>query len=220
METFRARSWPSLPAAHQENPLRRLLAIVVVLVSLVLVSAPGAAAQEGTPTAGHDVPTPSECTVEPRSEDELRALFREVAATPIPTSPGASPTPAVLPPGDPADAQTLAAVNATWRLYIACLNAGDQARMFAVLSDDMVRRQFVVDIAFGVTEEALFTYLAATPVPLPPDQGAPVVSFADARVLSDSRVAVVGPGDQNRGDVHIFIKEGDRWLLDDWFDLT
>jgi hypothetical protein len=35
-------------------------------------------------------------------------------------------------------------------------------------------------------------------------------------------VAVVGPGELGRGDVRIFVKvkEDDRWLLDDWFDLT
>ena len=40
------------------------------------------------------------------------------------------------------------------------------------------------------------------------------------RVLSDGRVAVVGPGEQGRGDVRIFVKEGGPWLIDDWFDLT
>jgi hypothetical protein len=160
------------------------------------------------------------CTVETRSEDELRALFREAAATPIPTSLEASPTPAVPPTGAPADAQTKSAITATWREYLACIESGDQARMFALLSDAMVRRQFVVDIAFGVTEDALFAYLAATPTPIPPGQSVPFVPFDDVRVLGDGRVAVVGPGEGGRGDVRIFVKEGDRWLLDDWFDLT
>ena len=72
----------------------------------------------------------------------------------------------------------------------------------------MVRRQLVVDIAFGVTEDALFEFLAATPVPLPPDQSVPIVPFDDVRVLSDGRVAVVGSGELSRGDVRIFVKEG------------
>jgi hypothetical protein len=66
----------------------------------------------------------------------------------------------------------------------------------------------------------LFTYLAATPVPLTPDQAVPFIPFEDVRVLGDGRVAVVGPGDQGRGDVRIFVKKDDRWLLDDWFDLS
>jgi hypothetical protein len=193
----------------------------VALVSLAeSIPASETSAQESTPIASLDVSTPVACTVEPRSEDELRALFREAAATPIPTSLEASPTPAVPPTGAPADAQTVAAITATWRQYLACIESGDQARMFALLSDAMVRRQFVVDIAFGVTEDALFAYLAATPTPIPPGQSVPFVPFDDVRVLGDGRVAVVGPGEGGRGDVRIFVKEGDRWLLDDWFDLT
>jgi hypothetical protein len=219
MEPFSARRRQSVQTAREAFPRHCLLAIIVALVSLLVVGGPGAGAQEGTPAAGLDVPSAAECTVEPRSEDELRALFREAAATPVLDSPEASPTPAVAPTGDPADEQTVAEISATWRQFIACINAGDQARMFALFSDDMVRRQLFVDIAFGVTEDALFDFLAATPVPLP-DPSVPVVAFADARVLGDGRVAVVGPGELGRGDVRIFVKEGDRWLIDDWFDLT
>src|SRR5215218_8862108 len=198
------------------HPRRRLLAIIGVFCSLLVVGASGAGAQTGSPVARLDVPAPAECTVQPRSADELRALFRQVVATPILESPEASPTAAVAPTGAPASETTVAGINATWRQYIACINRGDQARMFALLSDDMVRRQFVVDIAFDVTEDALFAYLSGTPVPLPSDQSAPFVPVADVQVLSDGRVAVIGPGDMGRGDVRIFLKEGDHWLLDDW----
>jgi hypothetical protein len=207
--------------AMQVGHLRhRLPAIVVALCSFVAIGVSGVGAQDGSPVAGLDVPAAAECTVQPRSADELRALFREVATTPILDTSEASPTPAVPPTGTPADEQTVAEINATWRQYIACIYRGDQARMFALMTDDMVRRQFVVDIAFGVTEDALFAYLAATPVPIPPDQSAPVVPVEDVRVLSDGRVAVIGPGEQGRGDVRIFVRKGDLWLLDDWFELT
>jgi hypothetical protein len=222
MDTLSAPRRYPVTAAHEARPRLCLPTIVVALISLLAVGGTEARAQGGTPTAGLDAPAAAECTVAPRSEDELRALFREAAATPVPTSPelAASPTPAIAPTGAPADEQTVTEVSATWRQFIACITAGDQARMFALFSDDMVRRQFVVDIAFGVTEDALFEFLAATPVPLPPDQSIPIPPFDDVRVLSDGRVAVVGPGEQGRGDVRIFVKEGDRWLLDDWFDLT
>jgi hypothetical protein len=197
-----------------------LLAGVGALLSLAVVGSPGVEARDGTPAARDTIVTPTECTVAPRPEDELRALFRETAATPIPASLEASPAPAAPPAGTPADAETVAAVTATWREYLACLSAGDQARMFALLSDAMVRRQFVVDIAFGVTEDALFAYLAATPIPMAPDQTIPIAPFTDVRVLPDGRVAAVGPDEQGRGDVRIFVKAGDRWLLDDWYDLA
>jgi ketosteroid isomerase-like protein len=222
MDTLSAPRRYSVPAAHEARPRLCLPAIVVALFSLLAVGGPAARAQGGTPTAGLDAPAAAECTVAPRSEDELQALFRKAAATPIPTSLelAASPTPAIAPLGDPADEQTVAEISATWREFIACISAGDQARLFALFSDDMVLRQFVVDIAFGVTEDALFDFLSATPVPLPLDQSTPIVPFDDVRVLSDGRVAIVGPGELGRGDVRIFVKAGDRWLLDEWFDLT
>jgi len=217
--TMERREYPVL--AMKSAHLRHcLLALVAALCSFVVVGTSGVSAQDGSPVAGLDVPSPAECTVQPRSVDELRALFREVAATPVLDSPVASPTPAVAPTGAPADEQTVAAVNATWRQYIACINKGDQARMFALVSDAMVRRQFVVDIAFGVTEDALFAYLSGTPVPMATDQSAPFVPLEDVQVLRDGRVAVIGPGENGRGDVRIFVEEGDRWLLDDWFDLS
>ena len=221
MDTFSAPRRYSVPAPLEARHWLYLLAIVVALFSLRKVGGPGAHAQAGTPAIDLDVTT-AECTVAPRPEDELRALFREAVATPVldTSELAASPTPAVAPTGDPADEQTIAEVSATWRQFIACIAAGDQARMFALFSDDMVRCQFVIDVAFGVTEDALFDFLAATPVPLPPDQSIPIPPFEDVRVLSDGRVAVVGPGEQGRGDVRIFVKEGDRWLLDNWFDLT
>ena len=220
MDTLSAPRRYSVLAAHEARPWLCLPAIVVALLSLLVVGGTEARAQGGTPTSGLDAPAAAECTVAPRSEDELRELFREAAATPVPDYSQASPTPAIAPTGAPADEQTVTEVSATWRQFIACLTAGDQARMFALYSDEMVHRQFVVDIAFGVTEDALFEFLAATPVPLPPDQSIPIPPFDDVQVLSDGRVAVVGPGEQGRGDVRIFVKEGDRWLLDDWFDLT
>ena len=177
MDTFRARRWQSVVAAQERGPRLHLLAIVVALFSLVVVGAPGAGAQAGTPAAGPDVPAAAECTVEPRSEDELRALFREVAATPVAASPQASPTPAVGPTGDPADPQTVAEINATWRQFIACINAGDQARVFAFLSDDKLRGDLVLDIASGVSEDDLIAYLMDTPGPFPQEQSVPFFPF-------------------------------------------
>ena len=94
MEPCSVRRWQSVLAAHQGHPRHCLLAVVPALFSLVVVGAPGAGGQEGTPTAGLDVPAPVECTVEPRSEDDLRAFFRQ-AATPVAASTEASPTPAL-----------------------------------------------------------------------------------------------------------------------------
>lgn len=210
-----ARRWRGVTATMGETG-RRLPALGLTVLWLAMAGGASVMAQEGTPAVGTEL---GECTVAPRSMDELRVLFREAAATPIPAD-DASPTPAAAPTGEPADEETVAAVTATWREYLACLSAGDQARMFALSSDAMVRRQFFIDRAFGVTEEALFSFLAGTPVPVASDQEVPFVPFTDVRVLADGRVAVIGPGEGGRGDVRIFVQEDGRWLLDDWFDLS
>jgi hypothetical protein len=219
MDTVDARTRQPVSGAQEAHLRHGPLAIMVALFSLVVLGAPGAGAQEGTPTSGHDIPAAAECTVEPRSADELRALFREAAATGVAASPEASPTPAVPPAGDPADEQTVAEINATWRQFIACINAGDLARTFAFLSDDKVRADFVFDIASGASEDDLIAYFMATPVPLPPDQSAPFFPFDDVRLLDDGRVAVVSPGEPGQGEVLIFVKEEDRWLVDEQFAL-
>jgi hypothetical protein len=193
------------------------MAISIALSVFALTGSAAFAAQQSTPSAGQDIPAASECTVQPRPEEELRALFREVAATPLPDS--VDITRAEAPTGTAADEQTVAEINATWRMFVACLNAGDQARMFALYSDDMVRRQLVVDIGFGVTEDALFEFLAATPSPLPAGQGAPFVPFTDVLTLSDGRVAAIGPGDAGKSTVRIFARQGDHWVIDEWYDL-
>lgn len=209
----------AIPTFRNAQARRFLPATLAAGLSLLMVGGLGASAQEGTPAASPGTPVAAECTVAPRSEEDLRALFREVAATPLPASIEATPAPAA-PDGAPADARTVAEINATWSEYMACIIAGDQARMFALVSDAMVRRQFTVNLAFGVTEEALFDYLAATPEPLPADASVPIDPITEALVLGDGRVAAVGPGDAGRGDVRIFIQDGDRWLLDDWYDLS
>jgi hypothetical protein len=218
MATLVRRSWRSALAARDTGVSLTWTAIVIALFGFVTVGAVNAGAQESTPVAGQDIPSAAECTVQPRSEEELRALFREVAATPLPDS--VELTRSEAPQGEPADAQTVEEINATWRTFVACLNAGDQARMFALYSDEMVRRQLVVDIGFGVTEDALFDFLAATPSPLPSGQGASFEPFTDVVVLSDGRVAAIGPGEEGRSAVRVFARQGDHWVIDDWYDLT
>ena len=74
----------------------------------------------------------AECTVAPRSEDELRARSSARPRQHLSSTPFEAATPAIAPMGDPADEQTVAEVRATWRQFIACITAGDQARMFAL----------------------------------------------------------------------------------------
>jgi hypothetical protein len=161
--------------------------------------------------------TAADCTVAPRAADELRALFREVAATPVPNE--LATTLAAMPAGAPADEATASAVSDVWREVVACLSAGDQPRLFALYSDDMVLRQLQIDIAFGVTEDALISFLEATPVPISDAEGLAVDPLTDVQILSDGRVAAAKPGDAGRTEALIFIQQDGRWLLDAWYEV-
>jgi hypothetical protein len=173
-----------------------------------------ATAQPASPGARGNVPDPSECTVAPRSVDELRRLFEAVAAATPASGAAATPT-AFVPPtgGTPADAATVAAVTDTLREIIACVNAGDIPRAFALQTDNKLRGDFAQDVSQGVTADQLVQYVAVAS-PVPAQNWVAVPTLSDVRVLDDGRVtARVFSQDQGNAFA-IFVKQGDRWLLD------
>ena len=186
--------------------MRRIVTLSLLFIALVAGRPHGATAQ--------DFPDPAECTVEPQAIDSLRALFREALAA-TPAAAAASPTTAGPPAGQPAAAEIVAEINATWRQFIACVNADDHLRQFAFMSDARLRRIFVIDAGAGATEEQVVEFFGATPAPLDPAARVPFVPFQDVRLLADGRAAAVDPN-----EVLVFVKEGDRWLIDDQFDLA
>lgn len=192
--------------------------IPALLIVAGLGMAPQVGAQSGTPAASDERVTATECTVSPRSADALRTLFREVAATPLPEDLSATPV-AETPTGTPADEATTEAVNGVWREIVACLSAGDQPRLFALYSDAMASRQLQIDIAFGVTEEALIDFLEATPVPIADSEAMAVAPLTDVQLLADGRVVATKPGEAGRTEALIFIQQDGHWLLDEWYEV-
>lgn len=189
-----------------------------VLLAVGVGMTPRVNAQSGTPAAGGEMVTAAECTVEPRSADELQTLYRAVAATPLPDDLAITPA-ARAPTGKPADEATTAAVNGVWREIVACLSAADQTRLFALYSDDSVRRQLQIDIAFGVTEEALIAYLQATPIPISDTEGLTVDRLTDVQILPDGRVVATKPTEAGHSEALVFIHQDGRWLLDEWYEV-
>ena len=222
-------------------------AVAVALVGSIAVGMPAATgrAQEATPAAsGSVVPDPAECTVEPRSIDSVRAVLgaadsgteRPGAAEPgtddaEPADPelgepidpelgGPPPVPVgvALPAGEPADEATVAAVTATARQFLACLNAGDVPRMYALVSDEFLRQSF----AGQPPTEAVLAYFTAPPTPRPVETRASFLGLRQARVLPDGRVgALVDDRDPTvpgvppvSTDFVVFAEAGDRWVMD------
>jgi hypothetical protein len=199
--------------------MNRLFALVVLLALILTTgifhaSAQSSPASNATP-AGMVFPDPSECTIEAQSVDHLKDLFDAVKAagpaTPSAEANAEAPTP---PSGQPADAQTITEINAAWREFVACINAGDLLRTFSFLTDAKISGDFTEDVANGLTDDnQLVAFFSATPVPAHADNLMPYVPNQDLRVLSDGRVALVYPD-----EVLIWIKIDGRWMIDYQFD--
>lgn len=173
--------------------------------------------QLGTPIT----PDPTECTIAPRSVEDLIRLGA------IPESSGAteiaiaSTELATPPAGVPADAETTTAVIAVVRHYIACLNAFDTSRTFALFTDRYLT-------------ETLYDFGPLPGVTLSPGQTTIVLpeeawrSFAVASVsiTGDGRAAAVvnvlnpttssgltaGQIDQA---IYLLAQDGEGWRIDD-----
>ncbi|MDQ3512715.1 MAG: hypothetical protein M3462_03470, partial [Chloroflexota bacterium] len=196
----------------------RSLALVVSLAG-ALGTAGVLSRQSATPPPGVTVPDPSECRVEPRTEEDVRDL---VSGTPAATPEAYRETrPDALPTGVPADPATLAEVDALMREIIACANAYDVLRLFALTTDGYFVSSGLPD---PMTLDAMF---ARTPTPFPVSERISLVEVRDVLTLADGRIVAVvtraggikdshpSPG---RTDLVYFVRADGRLLLDQTID--
>jgi hypothetical protein len=197
-----------------------------VLVATMLTVAVPAVAQDASPAAGA---TGAGCTVEPRDVEELIGFYFGPEGTPLATPEAETvDSEAELPQGEPIDPAVEEAVNATVTELIACFDAGQHARAFALMTDDLAR-QFgpdVSDPSEDTPEEVralLEAQLAGTPAADEPgmEQGAAtdVGRGRDIRSLEGGRVGGVWAIE---GDAVFLVLEqqDDRWLLDELIDIV
>ena len=172
------------------------LAFAALLVSFALIylvpTAPGAAER-------------TDCLVEPRSPSELLALVGAPAEVLI--VPAASPRLHPYPDDDMGTTDS-GTISAQWRVVsqaVKCARASDAPRLYALYSDDFLRR------SLGA---------AAAPVNVAGLPAVPV--WRGSWQLGDGRVGTVfsepqpstGPG-RAKPIYFVFVKVGDRWLIDD-----
>jgi len=198
----------------------RLIRAVVASTALATsaVGTPAAWAQVATPPPLPVVPDPAGCVAEPRSVEEIVALAAAPAvgsgaATAVSVEEeGGSFTP---PSGEPAERETVSAVEDAMRAFFACYNAGDLARLFALYSDGFIARDFA-----GASADDL-AFIEASPAALPADQRATLVAVREVRTLADGRVGafvdVVDPASERpAGEVDFFflVEEDGRYRID------
>jgi hypothetical protein len=143
-----------------------------------------------------------------------RTMARMPQMTATATSVAMAPTPSLSEvethAGAPADPATIAAVTTTYQQLVACLNAGDYLRLYALYTDAYVIRI----VQHGQLTQA---QLQATPDPRRPPMTA-LVGLRDVRMLPDGRVAAqIETADPRAGRVvidAILVRTGDRYQID------
>ena len=153
----------------------RLLSVLAVL-SMMLFAHPAVIAQDATPASG-EVVDPAECQVEPRAIEEIQQLVgtasEEADATPDAAQAGSMQ-------GEDADEAAVQAVTQTYRELVACLNAGEFLRVYALYTDDYLRRT-LNDSGIDVEQ------LQATPAPGGQEMTA-LVGVSEVRQIAGGRV--------------------------------
>lgn len=196
-------------------------------------------AQEATPLASPVAADPADCRIEPRPaafyvEAVREALASSAPAATFPPEGGTiTPTPiAVSEEGSqPTDAATAEAVAATVREYVACANAGDLPRIFALYTEQAARTNVAFLLANQVAVarmegapaavleaeliEAYSGLATATPgTPVPEANRVAGVEVVDVRRLADGRVVaeVVAAGVEERSRL-VLAEDGGRFLI-------
>jgi hypothetical protein len=122
----------------------------------------------------------------------------------------ASPTPFVMPEGQPVDDAADAEIEVLYQHLIACLNAGDYLRVYALYTDDYLTR--------NLSEEVLDN-LGATPVPVEESTQSSFGGVLDARLLDNNRIAaLISVSNPQTGDIiisSILERKEDRLRIDD-----
>jgi hypothetical protein len=160
-----------------------------------------------TPVAGE--PHPAECRVDARPIEDLILLADADAPPASPSTDG----------GIVADAATAGSVYATTHELVACLNAGDQLRAAALLTDDCLTR-LLADTGW---ESGEIMSIIGPLLPRLPERWIQLTAVTDIQIVLDGRVSAtvvlfdperitLGPTSTHRV---VFMLNSNRWLIDD-----
>ena len=176
-------------------------------------------AEAASPEATRDVPAPTECQVEPRTIDGIQNLFDASVGTPVASPAATADTPGT---GEPAPDDVTAGVAATSREFIACINAADYLRLFALMSDAYLPRYLR---EHDLESPDVLALLAGQPQALDPADQTEIVSVHDVLIYPDGHVSAVVTGDDPtsptpaRSPTFLMVQTGsgdnsERWLVD------
>lgn len=200
--------------------IRRFLFSAFVVFSFVAagVSPAAALAQDAPSQIGPVTPPASACTAEPRTAEELVALFADAtSADPMPDS-----TTATITFGKPADTASAQQVTALIYQAVACLNAGDFGRFFGLLTDHAIVTVFPWVAGELSTEDSAAHALA--PSPPPADMLTSILGIGSISQLPDGSFSAVlvqldpTAGDQPTALILNAVEQDGVWRIDNAID--
>jgi hypothetical protein len=131
-------------------------------------------------------------------------------------------TPVPAPPWTAADDEAATAAEAAAREWLACINADDNLRIAALMTDAALARFFAGAMDAAEQLEEAQAMLAGTPTPRAEEDQARLVSVSDVAVLEDGRIVALAvinePALRPRGQetlLLVFDPTGERYLIDD-----
>jgi hypothetical protein len=206
--------------------MRRLSMLILILTLVAFNPAviPAAmAAQDATPGAGparaDRAAPPEECQVAPRVADEVFALIGLVEGG---EAAPADRTPVPAPPWTAADDEAATAAEAAAREWLACINADDNLRIAALMTDGALTRFFAGAMVAAEQLEEAQARLTETPAPRAEEEQVRLVSVSDVAVLDDGRIVALAvinePALRPHGQetlLLVFDPTGERYLIDD-----
>jgi len=177
-----------------------------------------AVAQDGYPIT----PQPDGCTVEPRTVEEVQALFMHatpIAETDLPPS-------VVVPTGNPADLAAIQGVTETIHEAFACLNGNAYFNFFSLLTDSALTTNFYWVGEMMASGEIPQEFL--TPEAQPEEYQQTIIAISSiSRLTADGRVgAIVVSIDPTSSSMEpramflILTLVGDRWLVDEVIEFS
>ena len=199
-------------------PVVRFALGMAAIPTLIVAPLP-AEAQEASPAAGEALG----CTAEPRDVGELIGFYFSPEGTPLATPTMSTVTDeAELPQGEPADADTVAAVHAVLEQVFVCFESEQFARAFSLVTDDLAR-QLGPDLSNpdedtpDEVRARLEGQLTTTPeaAELQTDLG----EGRDVRVLEGGRVGGVWTVEGDAAFI-VFEQDDGQWLLDEIIDVA
>jgi hypothetical protein len=201
----------------------------VIRIAMALVAVVGVAGQIGSVEAQDAPPIPTAyspdiagCQANPRTYEELLALFPERSTSEA----GATlPEAWTVPVGQRADAGTTEMVRVAIDELFACLNGGDHGRFLALFTDRAIQ------VTFPWLGEALHSGEMqadlSNPASLPVEQRQTILAMGDVMTYGDGHTGVIvtflDPASENTGAEVLYFNfsfEGDRWLVDEVFDFS